>query len=229
LIKSTEIIEKLYHNSFISRVFHTSVYCLTEELAGGGSVLDIGCGSNSPIQYSNISYSIGVDGFRPSVQASKNNCLHSEYVFCDLRQLNFKSKSFDVVIMIEVLEHLTEEEGAKLLEKAEIWARRKVVVSTPNGYLPQSDINGNLYFKHLSGWSIEQMKLRGYIANGMAGLKSLRKENDYAEQHDTGILSTIKFRPKLFWLIISELSQLITYYIPELAFEVFYVKKLAGT
>ncbi len=209
-------------------MFHTSVYSLRKELAGCNSVLDVGCGSDSPIQYSNVGYGIGVEGFRPSIRTSKNKQLHTGYIFGDVRHLNFKPGSFDVVIMVEVLEHLSEEEGALLLEKAEIWARRKVVVSTPNGYLPQSDIEGNLYFRHLSGWSVAQMKLRGYVAHGMAGLKSLRKENDYADQHDTGILSTIKFRPKLFWLVLSELSQLITYYVPELAFECFYVKKLEG-
>ena len=209
-------------------MFHTSVYCLKKELADTDSVLDIGCGSDSPIKYSNTTYRVGVEGFRPSIESSKKKHLHNDYILGDLRHLNFKPGSFDTVIMVEVLEHLTEEEGAKLLEKAEIWARRKIVVSTPNGYLPQSDINGNLYFKHLSGWSITQMKLRGYIASGMAGLKSLRKENDYANQLDTGILSTIKFRPKLLWLIISELSQIFTFYIPELAFEVFYVKQLEG-
>ncbi len=209
-------------------MFHTSVYCLKKELAASDSVLDIGCGSDSPIKYSNTTYRVGVEGFRPSIEKSKKKHLHTDYILGDLRHLNFKPGSFDTVIMVEVLEHLTEEEGAKLLEKAEIWARRKIVVSTPNGYLPQSNINGNLYFKHLSGWSITQMKLRGYIASGMAGLKSLRKENDYANQLDTGILSTIKFRPKLLWLIISELSQIFTFYIPELAFEVFYVKQLGG-
>ena len=222
---SSKIIKRAYYNPIISRLFHTSVYCLNRELSQNDCILDLGCGADSPVKFSKVKYSVGVEGFQPSLEQSKSKLIHDDYLNGDLRFLNFKERSFDVVILIEVLEHLSEKDGNLLLQKAEVWARRKVIMSTPNGYLPQSDIDGNVYFKHLSGWGIAQMKLRGYLAYGMAGLKSLRKENNYVDQHDTGVLSTVRFRPKLFWLIISELSQIITYYLPELAFEVFYVKR----
>jgi SAM-dependent methyltransferase len=214
----------LYYTPIISHFFHTSVYCLSKRLEDCSSVLDIGCGSDSPIQYSGTSYRVGVEGFLPSIKASKSKNIHNDYIFCDIRKLNFKPKSFDAIILIEVLEHLPKKEGTLLLEKAETWARKKVIVSSPNGYLPQTDINNNLYFRHLSGWEVKQMKQHGYTAYGMAGLKFLRTENDYKNNCDVGILSTIKLRPKIFWLIVSELTQTITYLVPEMAFEVFYIK-----
>ncbi|MCJ7787035.1 hypothetical protein MUP06_02395 [Patescibacteria group bacterium] len=70
------------------------------------------------------------------------------------------------------------------------------------------------------------MKILGYRAHGVAGWKFLRRENISEKVNQEGdIFSTIRFRPKSFWLIVSELTQAITYYFPKLAFEVFYVKK----
>lgn len=226
IIKNTNIIDRLYHDRFASRLFHTSIYCLKRELENCNSVLDLGCGSDSPIKYCNVHHSIGVDAFETSIKASKEKRIHSEYVHSDIRKINFQPSSFDAVILIEVLEHLPKKEGELMLKKAETWARKKVIVTSPNGYFPQPDVNGNLYFRHLSGWDVEKMRSLGYGAYGMAGLKYLRKENTSSNEVDITIFSTMKFRPKPFWLIISELTQLLTYSFPELAFEVFYVKKL---
>lgn len=227
-IKKTNVLDKLYHNRFVSRLFHTSVYCLKRELENCNSVLDLGCGSDSPIKYCNVYHSVGVDSFKPSIRASKKKRIHSEYILSDIRKINFKPSSFDAVILIEVLEHLPKKDGERMLEKAETWASKKVIVSSPNGYFPQPDVNNNLYFRHLSGWDVEKMRNLDYEACGMAGLKFLRKENTSSKEADNTIFSTMKFRPKFFWLIISELTQLLTYCFPELAFEIFYVKQLRG-
>ena len=226
-MKATEVIRKLYHNKFISRLFHTSVYCLKRELKDCNSVLDLGCGPDSPLKNCDARYSVGVDVFEPYVKASKDKRIHDEYIISDIRNLNFKLNSFDAVILIEVLEHLTKQDGEVPLHKAESWARKKVIVSSPNGYLPQFDINGNPFSRHRSGWEIREIRGRGYNAYGMAGWKPLRKENISEKMEDeNAIFSTIRFRPKLFWLMISELTQIITYYFPKAAFEVFYVKNL---
>ena len=222
-------VQKIYHNKQMSRLFHTSIYCLKKELQNCNSVLDLGCGSGSPLQYCNIRKSIGIDAFEPSIKASKEKGIHNEYIHSDIRKMDFQPSSFDAVIMIEVLEHLHKKEGEIMLKKAENWARKKVIVTSPNGYFPQTDVNGNLYFKHLSGWEVKKMKQLGYKAYGMAGLKYLRKENTSSNEDDHTIFSTMKFRPKSFWLIISELTQIFTYLFPELAFEVFYVKQLEGS
>lgn len=222
-----EIIKRLYHQPLISRIFHTLVYCLKRELKDCNSVLDLGCGPDSPIKYCNMQYSVGVDIFKPYLKESKKKKIHSKYILRDLTKLDFQTKSFDAIILIDVLEHLKKDQGRKLLEKAEKWARKKVIVSTPNGYLPQKSIDRNLLQTHRSGWGIEGMKNLGYKAYGMAGWKFLRGENISKNINQKGkIFATIRLRPKEFWLIISELTQSIIYYLPEFAFEIFYVKIL---
>jgi len=125
--------------------------------------------------------------------------------------------------MIDVLEHLEKEQGKKLLEKAEKWARKKIIVSTPNGFLPGED--SNPLQSHRSGWEIEEMRNYGYMAYGLAGWKFLRKRNA-PENINKEEFFTIRLRPKPFGVIISVLSQILTYHFPKLAFEVFYVKNL---
>lgn len=223
-----KVIDKLYHNKLISQLFHTVVYCLKRELADCHSVLDLGCGPDSPIKYcENVCYSIGVEVFVPYLEESKKKKIHTEYILANITELNFESNSFDAVVLIEVLEHLPKKEGKMLLEKVENWAKKKIIITTPNGYLPQGEMSKNPYQVHRSGWTVEEMRKLGYKAYGMAGWKFLRKENTSKRmEEENAIFLTIRFRPKIFWMIISEFTQAFTYYFPKVAFEVFYVKTL---
>lgn len=178
------LIKKLYHNKLISRLFHTSVFCLKRELKDCYSVLDLGCGPDSPIKYCNVPYSVGVDAFEPYIKAGKEKKIHTEYILANISDLNFKPNSFDGVVLIEVLEHLTKEQGKVLLEKVEAWAKKKVIISCPNGYLPQSSMSENPFQSHRSGWEVKEMRCCGYKAYGMAGWKFLRKENTSEEMED---------------------------------------------
>lgn len=220
------LIKRLYYNELISRIFHTLVYCLKRELRDFDSVLDLGCGADSPIKYCEVKYNVGVDAFKPYIKESKKKKIHNKYILKDITKVKFKPKSFNAVIMIDVLEHLEKNKGSELLKKAEKWAKKKVVVSTPNGFLPQRTIDKNPFQSHRSGWEVKELEKLGYKAYGMAGWKFLRRENISEKVNQEGdIFATIRFRPKVLWLIISELTQAITYYFPKLAFEIFLVKK----
>jgi hypothetical protein len=113
------------------------VSLLKSELTTCNSVLDLGCGYNSPIQHCNVPFSVGVELFDPYLQESKRRAIHNEYIKANIMKVELKPKCFDAVVAIEVLEHLTKEEGYTLIERMERWSRKKVVVTTPNGYLPQ--------------------------------------------------------------------------------------------
>lgn len=207
-------------------MFPTLISCLREELRDCETVLDLGCGPNSPIKHcKGVRYSVGVEVFKPYLLESKKRKIHSKYLNKKIENLSFPDNSFDAVVMIEVLEHLPEETGLAVLEKAEKWARKKVIVSSPNGFVNQKAVDGNKYQKHLSGWSLQRMRGLGYESRGLAGLKFLRQE----VQNDTmgdDLLTSIRFRPKFFWFIVAALSQIFTYYFPALAFELFSYKKL---
>jgi len=197
------------------KLFPLWIVHLRRELSDCRSVLDIGCGKSSPIQECDVEYSVGVELFEPYLQESKKAGIHNEYVHADIREVEFEPGSFDAVICLEVLEHLTKQQGRTLIEKMSCWARKKVIITTPNEYLQQDDIDDNPLQVHRSGWSAKELARLGFKVNGLRGYKRLR-----------GYKGSIKYRPMLFWAKVSHISQKFTYYVPSLAFQLFAVKRV---
>ena len=221
-----DILRKLYNSEILTRIIHTRKYCLQKELKDCDTVLDLGCGHNSPIQCCrNISYSVGVDVFKSYIDLARKRRTHSKLICKKLDEIEFPDKSFDAVVMIEVIEHIPKRQGMKLIRKAEKWAKKKVILTTPNVYFSGFESDGNPYEKHVSLWNCEELAKLGFRTNGLVGLKFLRKEADMSNLHsDDDLIGTIKYSPKYFWLMISILSQIFTYHLPQYAFELISVK-----
>lgn len=218
------IVKNLYHSKIFSKIFHTLVNELQNELMDCETVLDLGCGPDSPLQYcKNIKRSVGVEAFAPYLEKSKKKNIHSEYVDKKIEELDFPENSFDAVIMIEVLEHLPEDLGLEILKKAKKWVRKKIIVSSPNGFIAQKAVDNNPLQEHLSGWEYNKMKKLGFRSRGLAGLKFLRQE----VQNDTmgdDLMTSIRFSPKPLWFIVASLSQIVAFYVPSISFGLFSVK-----
>jgi len=197
--------------NFYHKLFPRLADYLKRELEGCESILDLGCGQNSPLQHCPIPYSVGIDLFEPYLRESKRKGIHSEYVLADVRNIEFRPKSFDCVLATELIEHLTKEEGYRLIEKMERIARKKVILTTPNGFLPQTSYDGNKFQIHRPGWTVTELKRLGYKVKGINGTKFLRKER--------GEL-------KLKILILSDLTQKIVYHFPKFAFQLLAVKNV---
>ena len=179
--------------------------------------MDLGCGYNSLIQICDVPFSVGVELFEPYLEESRKKAIHHQYIKADIRKVEFDSKTFDAVIFLEVLEHLTKEEGYQLIKKAEKWARKQIILTTPNGYLNQDVYDGNHLQEHKSGWDVAELNNLGFKVYGINGWKKLRGER-----------GVIKFRPPLLWRVISDLSQKVVNYFPEYGFQLFAVKKLSS-
>lgn len=163
------------------------------------SVLDLGCGDNSPIGFiKRKGYLVGVDGFKKSILKSKKLNIHDKYLHKNILDVkkDFKKNSFDAVVALDVIEHLPKKDGYKLIKIMEHLAIKKVILLTPNGFVNQTG-EGNGLQEHLSGWSVADFKKSGYNVFGRYGIKSLRGEK-----------AELKYRPKIFWGLISEISNL---------------------
>jgi len=198
------------------RLFPSWICYLKEELAGSHSVLDLGCGYDSLLRYCNVPFLVGVELFDPYLRESKMKKIHNEYVKADMRQMEFKPKSFDVLVALDVLEHLTRREGYELMKKAEKWSR-KLVIFTPNGYVLQNGYDANPLQVHRSGWTAKDLEKLGFKVVGINGWKQLR-----------GYKASMKYKPQLLWTIISDLTQKITRRCPKLAFQLLAVKATNG-
>ena len=80
---------------------------LKNELSDCEILLNIGCGKASPIKYAlERPYSVGIDGYKPYLQKSKKARLHDDYFLGDVNHLCFSPKSFQTVVLLDVLEQL---------------------------------------------------------------------------------------------------------------------------
>lgn len=193
-------------------------YGIELEKAVGNSktLLDVGCGSNSPIfPFSHKLHAIGVDAFLPSIDKSKQANIHSEYHQIDVLDItnHFDANSIDCVLASDLIEHLTKEDGYILLSAMEKIAKQRIIIFTPNGFLEQGVYDNNPFQLHLSGWTVQEMEDLGYKVIGIAGWKPIRGE--YA---------AVRFKPKFLWTIISDLTQIFVRNNPKYAFQILCIK-----
>lgn len=191
---------------------------LEREFGDMRSVLDVGCGSNSPLaKIKKNFYLLGIDIFESSIKKSKKAKIHDDYKVGDILNIDkfFKPKSFDAIVAIDVIEHFKKKDALKLIDSMDRIAKKKVVIVTPYGFAKQSAYDGNPYQEHKSGWSISDFKKMGYKIRGMRGFRFIRGGEGGAN---------IRYKPWIIWGVISALSQPIAYFIPQIASQLLAVK-----
>ena len=116
-------------------------------------VLDVGCGRSLSMRWLGVKHPVGIEAYRPAYEEAKRENTHDELICGDVRSLSehFKPGQFDACIALDVIEHLTKEDGLKLIEQMEKIARRKIIFSTPSGFLPQHHFEHGDLQEHLSG------------------------------------------------------------------------------
>lgn len=192
---------------------------LRHNLSDCASVLDVGCGHVSPAtEYMrNIPITVGVDGYDKAIETARRLKTHRENFLMDVTRISerFPAGSFDCVIALDLLEHLTPEQGSKILEDFQKIATKRIVVFTPNGFVEQSAYDNNPLQIHKSGWIPSEMRQRGYQVHGINGWKALRTEG-----------AGLRWRPAPLWTRISCLTQRMTRSFPSLAFQMYCVKEM---
>ena len=226
---AVSLIDVLRKSSIVGKLIPTLDTELDRNLRDCSTVLDLGCGPSSPVgALKYLTTRVGVEPFGPYLELAKARGTHDEFHQKLITDLDFGVASFDAVIMIDVIEHMTEEDGLNALRLAEKWARKKVIINSPNGYIPQKSLDGNPLQEHKSGWTYSKMKELGYVSRGLAGPKWLRQEVE-AETMGDDLLTSIRFRPKMFWFIVATIFQPIVFRYPKFAFSLMSVKSLGGT
>jgi hypothetical protein len=126
----------------------------------------------------------------------------------DITQVDFEPGSFDVVLCTLMIEHFTKADGEKFLAKLGKWAGKKVIVTTPNGFLPKSSCHDNEHQEHLPGWTVDDLEQLGFRVTGISGLRRIRT----------------KHGPSLFWRRTFDISSRFTYAFPRSAFQLLAIR-----
>ena len=137
-------------------------------------VLDVGCGKmNSPlsVQIRSLPFKklVGIDAAAPCIKdviANQRNIAAKELnaMVVDARTYlpTLETESFDVVILMDMLEHISKEEGVELLKHATRIARQRVLIWLPVGQCEQSPAMDNPYMEHKSTWNPEDLEKLGF-------------------------------------------------------------------
>lgn len=206
--------------SNLTNIPFSSPWIIRHHLANSKTVLDIGCGDGElmvKVNYDKKYEVTGVDLYRPYLNKAKKTGVYKKIVLSDLKKLKFKQKSFDVVLASQVIEHINKKDGLKMISAMEKIARDKVIIATPNGFVPFEPFENkddNPLQVHKSGWGIEEMKKLGYKVYGQGSNFIYRS---------TGLL--YKFRKlKNLLVVISYLLSPIVYFCPSSSFIIIAIK-----
>ena len=125
-----------------------------KEMTLEDTILDLGCGVMQATDELKAKIIIAVDIWDVYLNQLKR-CFPT--VKADLRKLDcFLDDTYDIVICLDVLEHMEEPEALRLIEKMKNICRKKVIIYTPNNFKTNEqaidnawDLGHNEYQRHL--------------------------------------------------------------------------------
>lgn len=165
------------------------------------TILDVGCGEGLPMEMIkmriNVEKSVGVDLFEPYIRKSKKKRIHNEYVLVDVRKMKFPNKSFDVVMALQVLEHLPKKDAWKVLEKMEKIAKKQVIAAMPIGEMYHPAVDNNELQLHQSHFDPEEFKKKGYKVTKV-GFKFITGEHGLVHKVKNDVLRKFIYSLNLF-------------------------------
>jgi ubiquinone/menaquinone biosynthesis C-methylase UbiE len=141
------------------------------------SLIDVGCGRGIVGAMTRIYRTpkrlVGVDIFQDYIDFCRKYCIYDELHCLDLRKtpLPFKDREFSVATCIETIEHLPKKHGEGLLDELHRIAD-VVIVSTPSVFFrqPEDHVGSNPFQAHVSKWTVEDFKRRGFDVKGVGEL-----------------------------------------------------------
>lgn len=142
---------------------------------------------------------IGIDKHLPAALAARASGSYLHVYHDDLNRISrFPADEFDACVCLDVIEHLPKASGYSLLRALERVSQDRVIITTPNGFLPQRSLTSDDYQEHFSGWHPDDFRLFGYSVTGLLGPRALRGEYHH-----------LRYRPRLLFGMLSLLGQIL--------------------
>lgn len=117
---------------------------IKKEIDSNDTILSLGCGIFWDIEgIVNNDNMYGIDIYEPYVKHLNEKGYNVKQG--DITKINFDNNSYDIVLMLDVLEHLEYLDAINMIEKAKKTAIKKVIVYTPSTFFDNehTDFRGN--------------------------------------------------------------------------------------
>ena len=178
-------------------------------------VLDVGCGKGvygylmRSDKGGDKAYLIGIDIHPPRLMFLKKYLVYDELIRASADWLPFRDNCANFIFASEVIEHLPKARGLILLKETERICNGKVMITTPNGFLP-TPAPSTQYETHWSSWKTCEFKKLGYTVYGY-GFKWARHVNPYIGKLFRYIFTPISFKMTLLSEFLIAVKQVQTY------------------
>ncbi|MFT5266604.1 MAG: ubiquinone/menaquinone biosynthesis C-methylase UbiE [Acidimicrobiales bacterium] len=148
------------------------------------TVLDLGAGVLDQFGRvaPDVQQYVAVDVFDPYLRALSGQAISTVKWDLCVTPFPFTSNSYDIVVMLDVLEHMDTSDGFKMIAEAERIASERIIIFTTEGYVKQDahdawGLGLNPHQEHRCGWNEETLKSMGYTREksleGMIIIKEL--------------------------------------------------------
>lgn len=105
---------------------------------------------------------VGLEIFSPYIERQSKLGLYDNIVEANVLDIPFDNGYFDVVLACEIIEHLEQEDGLKMINEVERVSKNLVIVTAPFGFRKQDAVDGNEYQIHRSRWYHSDFIKMGY-------------------------------------------------------------------
>jgi len=136
----------------------------------GNTLLSLCCGIGYELKHLKTNDVTAVDIYQSYLDEVNNRCPQAKLVCSSALDFlrNSPDNSYDVISIIDGIEHMTKPDGIQVLKEMKRVARKKILLFTPNGYIKNTPKDtwgipgGDKYQRHLSGWTSEELQMFGF-------------------------------------------------------------------
>lgn len=144
--------------------------CFFLFVKGCESALEFGCGHGHNLRRTGCAVKVGVECV-PEYPVNDGEVVFMIGNALELAH-TFEDKSFDLVLLIDVVEHFEKHDGIHLIQESQRIAKKKVLIWTPEGHLRQDkdhfDVKSGYAYapsqEHKSGWEVGDLEPLGFDA-----------------------------------------------------------------
>lgn len=164
---------------------------VAEKIPYRSEVLDIGCGLGEFSKYLKESKYIGIDISKKNILLAKSKFPFSKFIVEDATNTKFMDNSFNYIVCIETIEHLTINEIRNLFSEIKRIGTPhcQIIITTPNLY----------YLWGILPWSFIPIKRRLTIRKFFEGIR-----RGFVNEHYNIPVCHYRFKPTFLRLLMEE-------------------------